>query len=86
MQQEPILWIRSKIRAGEYGFTVHSLERMIERSITRKEVEEAILNGEIIEDYPKDKYGQLPYFRIYKARKTHTYSMFFGAYVDYHLL
>jgi len=57
LQKEPILWIRSKVKTGEYRFTLHSLERRIERPITKKEVEEAILNGEIIEDYPKDKYG-----------------------------
>ncbi|MCP5047391.1 MAG: DUF4258 domain-containing protein [bacterium] len=55
--KEQIAHIRSKIRAGEYRFTVHSLERRIERSITKSEIEEAILNGEIIEDYPEDKYG-----------------------------
>jgi hypothetical protein len=54
---EQISLIRFKIRSGEYRFTFHSLERQIERSISTNEIEEAILNGEIIEDYPEDKYG-----------------------------
>lgn len=49
--------IRARVRAGEYRFTVHALERRIERAIDKTEIEEAILNGEIIEDYPEDKYG-----------------------------
>jgi hypothetical protein len=55
--QEQISLIRFKIRSGDYRFTLHSLERRIERSINTNEIEEAILNGEIIEDYPEDKYG-----------------------------
>lgn len=53
--KEQISRLRSKIEAGDYKFTVHSVERRIERSISKKETEEAILNGEIIEDYPEDK-------------------------------
>jgi hypothetical protein len=30
---------------------------MIKRAIVRREVEEAILSGEIIEEYPDDKYS-----------------------------
>ncbi|MDQ1354605.1 MAG: hypothetical protein QG657_4914 [Acidobacteriota bacterium] len=54
---EKMLSIRARVRAGEYRFTVHSLERRIERSINKTEIEEAIFGGEIIEDYPEDKYG-----------------------------
>lgn len=30
---------------------------MVERNIDQNEIEEAVLNGEIIEYYPKDKYS-----------------------------
>lgn len=40
---EKMLSIRARIRAGEYRFTVHALERRIERSIDKTEIEEAIL-------------------------------------------
>jgi len=49
--------IRKAIKRGEYSFTIHALERCIERSISPNEVKEAILNGKIIEYYPQDKYG-----------------------------
>lgn len=40
----------------KYRFTIHALERRIERDISMNEIEDAILNEEIIEDYPRDKY------------------------------
>ena len=52
-----IFQIRNKIRKGEYRLSDHALKRMIQRSIERLEIEEAVLNGEIIEDYPDDKYA-----------------------------
>jgi hypothetical protein len=36
---------------------------MIKRNVTRQEVENAILTGEIIEDYPDDKYS--PSYLVY---------------------
>ena len=41
---------------------------MIKRSITRLEIEEAVINGEIIEEYPDDKYS--PSCLIYGRTKT----------------
>ncbi len=49
--------IQKAIKYGEYRFTVHALERCIERNISPYEIKEAILNGKIIEYYPQDKYG-----------------------------
>ena len=49
--------IQDKIKKGEYRFSDHAVKRMIKRSIGRHEVEEAILRGEIIEEYPDDKYS-----------------------------
>ena len=49
--------IRVKISRGEYHFSDHAVKRMINRSIERLEVEEAVLAGEIIEEYPDDKYS-----------------------------
>jgi len=49
--------IRVKITTGEYRFSDHAVKRMIERSIDRNEIENAILFGEIIEEYPEDKYS-----------------------------
>lgn len=49
--------IRVKIGIGEYRFSDHAVKRMIKRSIDRLEIEEAVLSGEIIEEYPDDKYS-----------------------------
>ena len=49
--------IQEAIVQGEYRFTLHALERCIERNISPNEIKEAILNGEIIEYYAQDKYG-----------------------------
>ncbi|MEA3417177.1 MAG: DUF4258 domain-containing protein [Thermodesulfobacteriota bacterium] len=49
--------IRSRVIVGDYRFTVHGFERCVERHISPDEVKYAILSGEIIEEYPEDKYG-----------------------------
>ena len=49
--------IQDKIRRGEYRLSDHAVKRMIKRVILRREVEEAVLSGEIIEEYPDDKYS-----------------------------
>ena len=37
--------------------TIHALERCIERRISPLEIAEIIASGEVVEDYPEDKYG-----------------------------
>jgi hypothetical protein len=49
--------LRSKVAANQFEFTKHALDQSILRGITVQDLREAIANGEIIEDYPKDKYG-----------------------------
>ncbi|MFH1933687.1 MAG: DUF4258 domain-containing protein [Pseudomonadota bacterium] len=49
--------IRNKIRQRKYSFSDHSVKRIIKRNVTRQEVESTILTGEIIEEYPDDKYS-----------------------------
>tara|TARA_Y100000294_G_scaffold102592_1_gene95285 strand:+ start:812 stop:1039 length:228 start_codon:yes stop_codon:yes gene_type:complete len=46
---------------------------MIKRSITRSEIEEAVISGEIIEEYPDDKYSPscLIYGRTNTGRDLH---------------
>ncbi len=60
--------IREKVSEGEYRFSEHAIKRMIKRFIERFEVEEAIKNGEIIEEYPEDKYS--PSCLIYGKTKA----------------
>ncbi len=49
--------IQEKIRTEDYRYSDHAVKRMIKRAIDRHEVEEAILVGELIEEYPDDKYS-----------------------------
>jgi len=49
--------IRDKIKTGRYYFSDHAVKRMIKRSISRQEIETVIGEGEIIEEYPDDKYS-----------------------------
>lgn len=49
--------LQEKIRRGDYRFSDHAIKRMLERAIERIEIEEAIINGLIIEEYPDDKYS-----------------------------
>jgi hypothetical protein len=65
--------IQDKIRKGKYRFSDHAVKRMIKRSIDRREIEEAILGGEIIEEYPDDKFfpSCLIYGKTRKGRDLH---------------
>lgn len=49
--------IRKQVGADAHRFTVHGFERCVERHISPDEVKHVILSGEIIEEYPEDKYG-----------------------------
>lgn len=60
--------IQDKIKNGDYRFSEHAVKRMIEKSIDRHEVEEAVINGELIEEYPDDKYS--PSCLIYGKTET----------------
>ncbi len=55
--QEKLDHIKKAIAEGKYRYTVHGAKQRIARRLKRKELEEAIKSGEIIEDYPKHHYG-----------------------------
>ncbi len=65
--------IRRKFLRFEYEYSLHAVDQRILRSITRREVEGAIAAGEIIEDYPADKYGPscLIFGRTSEGRPLH---------------
>ena len=68
-----ILEIRVKIEAGEYRFSDHSVKQMIKRSVDRFEIVESVSAGEIIEEYPEDKYSPscLVYGKTKAGRNLH---------------
>ncbi|MBI5203641.1 MAG: DUF4258 domain-containing protein [Nitrospirae bacterium] len=47
--------LKIAIENGNIEWQRHSLERMLERGISRAMVKEVLLSGEIIENYPNDK-------------------------------
>ena len=49
--------IRKKITNNLFEFSKHAVDQSIIRHISIRDFREAIMNGEIIEDYPNDKYG-----------------------------
>jgi hypothetical protein len=49
--------LHEAIRAQNYLLTEHASRRGVERDISSAEIEQVILSGEVIEDYPDDKYS-----------------------------
>ena len=49
--------IQDKIINRDYRISDHAVKRMIKWSIDRAEIEETVLAGETIEEYPDDKYS-----------------------------
>ena len=46
--------IKSLCRQGKMEWTSHVQQRILQREISRQDVKEAIVSGEIIENYPED--------------------------------
>ncbi|MEQ8465953.1 DUF4258 domain-containing protein [Coleofasciculus chthonoplastes] len=49
--------IRQKFAEERFEFSKHAVDQSILRKIRVQEIREVIANGQIIEDYPEDKYG-----------------------------
>lgn len=60
--------LKKQIQRGNYRLTVHCFERCVERNISPAEIQEVIRSGEILEEYPEDKYG--PSCLIYGMTKA----------------
>lgn len=46
--------VRNVLENGHFYVSGHAMKRMEERNISMEEIEDAILHGKIIEDYPND--------------------------------
>lgn len=73
MKQKLMSEIRKAFRVENYRYTQHATDQSIDRKIKEAEVKEAITNGEIIEEYPEDKYcpSCLIYGKTSKGRALH---------------
>ena len=49
--------IREKISTGQFELSKHAVDQSIVRRIEMQELRDAVAAGEVIEDYPGDKYG-----------------------------
>lgn len=49
--------IRVKIVKNDFEFSQHAVNQSIVRGISVQELREAIMAGEVIKEYPDDKYG-----------------------------
>lgn len=49
--------IRQKFFENQFEFSQHAVDVSLFRHISVSEIREAISNGDVIEDYPQDKYG-----------------------------
>jgi hypothetical protein len=49
--------IRKRVACGDFEFSQHAVDQAIIRHISVQELREAIAGGEVIEEYPDDKYG-----------------------------
>ena len=65
--------LRTKFARGEFEFSKHAVDQTIFREISVKEIRDAARKGEVIEDYPDDKYG--PSYLVFgltkKSRPLH---------------
>ncbi len=60
--------LKTKFRAKDYLLSDHASDKAAQRGISSAEIESAIENGEVIEDYPDDKYS--PSCLIYGQTKS----------------
>ncbi|MBU1626018.1 DUF4258 domain-containing protein [bacterium] len=65
--------IQEVISSGKHCYSEHAVKRMIQRNIEPYEVEHTIFKGEIIEEYPHDKYSSscLIYGKTKKGKNLH---------------
>ncbi|MDO8689166.1 MAG: DUF4258 domain-containing protein [Dehalococcoidia bacterium] len=65
--------IRERVSGGDYRYTAHAVKQMAERGTIRREVEQVILTGDIIEEYPGHRHGPccLVYGRTCDWRHIH---------------
>ncbi|MEW6557608.1 MAG: DUF4258 domain-containing protein [Elusimicrobiota bacterium] len=62
--------IKTKVKNGQYIISEHAQVERLEENIDVEEIEEAILNGEILEDYPEDRRGHSCLILCYSGKKV----------------
>jgi hypothetical protein len=80
-ESDGVMFDRSKsdkaILMGNIEWRKHSLQRILERAISRADVCEVVTNGEVIEDYPTDKpFPSALFFKSVSRRPLHVVAAF----------
>lgn len=57
VQPLELAWIQERIQKNEYLYSFHADEERRHEGLSTAEVEQALLNGQILEDYPNDPRG-----------------------------
>jgi hypothetical protein len=57
VQRNLIEELRLKIKENQFEYSRHAVDQSILRGISVEELREAVRTGQVIEDYPDDKYG-----------------------------
>ncbi len=60
------------MKCNELFFSLHIIERMVERDIDKKALVDVLNNGETIEEYPNDK--PFPSFLLLGFMKRHQFT------------
>lgn len=77
---DPLGFIRSRIKERRVFWTYHVNMRLKDRAISREAILESILEYEIIETYPEDKY--LPSYLVYSRHRNVAFHVLFAADVE----
>lgn len=51
-------WVKECVKYGDYYFSAHGDQERMNDNLTIPDVEEAVLSGRILENYPEDKRGE----------------------------
>ena len=76
LPEDPLAFIREKIRAGAVFWTYHVNMRLEDRFIRRVRILESVDTYEIIESYPEDKY--LPSYLVLAHHGGETFHVLFA--------
>jgi hypothetical protein len=77
---EPLGHIKRCVKERRVFWTYHVNMRMKDRAISREAILESILDYEIIETYPEDKY--LPSYLVYTRHQNIAFHILFAADVE----
>lgn len=75
--EDPLEFIRDRIRKGKVLWTFHVQMRLRGRSISREAILEAVDSYELVESYPEDKY--LPSYLVLGGTAREAFHVLFAA-------